>query len=1045
MHGSFRLRPPEPRPGFLSRPRLLRSVAKRWDHRVTALVGGAGVGKTTLLVQAMLENRLAPRGREIWVGLEPHDSEADRLASLIAAALIESEQDHEGDTHTGTSIPNIDTIRLMTGTAGEDAAESASRIAELLWLRSPDHTCLILDDVHHIATGSGAAAWLEQLLAQLPSNAHMVLASRTELALPSEGLDDDALVLREDELVFTPTEVAEFASQRDLDPARLDATGGWPAMAELTAMIRHPGRYLWDEVLEPLGSERRHVLAVLCDLGGADDQLMTVARGLPTQLDEALDGVPLITHDADGWHRPHSLWNEAPDLFLTKEERARIRRRAAGELCQRGRFDEAFKLAHEAELWSAVRETLRAACLHHDRLRSGQVGQWLSVLPDTVRGTPEGHLAHALHTAATAPERADEALDAALEACRSAGDVDGELAAISRRGQLAWWRHDVDTLVKLFPRVIELEAHGHASARGLASFGRALIADMAGDDETVLAELDSIQPQTLDATWDALASWLRGTTCLFLGRPEEADEIAERRIPTADPATRAVLEGMQVAAWWHLGQTEKVMERAAETVERLSPGGATNLQVGRLLATNAFAHTGDVRSARRWYDEAVESRVPAEGVIAVYTTAAKAVLELAEGDEAAAAATLRAAFDGGRHGDYLLRTGARIIVPLSYVLLPEIREYLDQAPLRASLRVPRDLAALVVAMRTGRTAALRDCELPDLGVVRTALHVRLAAELAVGLASVGRPEGLALLDVLGPAGRAAVRDTTKGATTRLTKPAKALLAAVPAPPPQPTYLSVLGPLLIHRGTPDSEPIRTPDLHRRKVHALLAYLLQNRRTTRTAICAALWPDLPERAAANNLSVTLNHLLRILEPWRKPGEPPFLARTEGPAITLIVGAHLHVDTDTFAQHLASAHRAESDGMPFVALEHYLAAMDFYRGDLHDDLDPDTADWLTLDREHYRTRFITTATRATHLLHDRGDMYRAQITAQRLLTVDPWNESAYTTLITANLDQGNLVGAQRLLDQCLASLDDLGIPPSPATQQLQQKLAVPETRSG
>jgi hypothetical protein len=32
-----------------------------------------------------------------------------------------------------------------------------------------------------------------------------------------------------------------------------------------------------------------------------------------------------------------------------------------------------------------------------------------------------------------------------------------------------------------------------------------------------------------------------------------------------------------------------------------------------------------------------------------------------------------------------------------------------------------------------------------------------------------------------------------------------------------------------------------------------------------------PD--ERAAANNLGVTMNHLLGLLEPWRQRGEPSF----------------------------------------------------------------------------------------------------------------------------------------------------------------------------
>jgi ATP/maltotriose-dependent transcriptional regulator MalT len=78
---SFRFVPPEPRRGALFRPRLLRALLGRWEHRVTLLAGGPGFGKTTLLAHAIGENRLAPRGDDVWLGVEPHDRNADVLAS----------------------------------------------------------------------------------------------------------------------------------------------------------------------------------------------------------------------------------------------------------------------------------------------------------------------------------------------------------------------------------------------------------------------------------------------------------------------------------------------------------------------------------------------------------------------------------------------------------------------------------------------------------------------------------------------------------------------------------------------------------------------------------------------------------------------------------------------------------------------------------------------------------------------------------------------------------------------------------------------------
>src|SRR4029450_2923287 len=88
MTRSFRFEPPAPRPGSLTRPRLLRALLGRWEHRVTAVVGGPGLGKAALLAQAVAENQRAPRGEDVWIGLGPSDADGDTLArDALAAGL----------------------------------------------------------------------------------------------------------------------------------------------------------------------------------------------------------------------------------------------------------------------------------------------------------------------------------------------------------------------------------------------------------------------------------------------------------------------------------------------------------------------------------------------------------------------------------------------------------------------------------------------------------------------------------------------------------------------------------------------------------------------------------------------------------------------------------------------------------------------------------------------------------------------------------------------------------------------------------------------
>jgi DNA-binding SARP family transcriptional activator len=1025
MYRSFRFVPPEPRLDSLTRPRLLRSLLGRWQHRVTALTGGPGLGKTTLLAQAIAENRLAPRGEDVWIGVEDADADADRLARVIAAAVA-----GRGDEDPRRGNGSRDT-----------ATPEPSAIAAAVWHRAPTEACIVLDDVHLLPAGSTGAAWLADLVEALPANGHLVFASRSEPPIPLTRIGVQGAVLRlgEDDLRFDDAELSGFAARRGLDPLRFGETGGWPAMAELAASVeeRFAGSYLWEEVLEPLGTLRRHVLAVLCDLGGADERLVSAAVGAPVDLRAALDGVPLVARGADGWHVPHGLWRNAPGLALAPVEQAQVRRRAIEHLNGRGRYDDAFALLHEVDLWEAAPAVLRSACLAIDRLMPNQLGRWLAMSPERVRESLAGQLATGVHTTFTTPDRAVDPLREAMTRARADGDLDAEMAAIAQLGQIAWWRQDLDALGDLGGRLLDVESSGHPVARALASIARALLADLDGDDATVVAELGSFDSSVLDTVWEISAGWLCGVVQLDLGDLVATIEIVDRLTPS-DKAMRHIVDALRLRTWWRLGRVDEVTAELPSVIAAEERGGATySLHLGQVLGSVVFSHAGDVAMGRRYLDDALATAPPPPDGSRRSAQLASAIAsqQLAEGDEAGAAATLREALADHELDRGQDRRAWRQVLATSYVLLPETRAHWDAAPLRGHLGIARELASAVVTVREGGGEwLLRRLDLGDLGVVRAALHHRLAAELAVGVSAIGRTEGRALLELLGSAGRAAVRDTVQ-ARSQQAKQARALLAAVPAPPPRVTYLRVLGPLAVHRDDWDGDDVVDPEMRRTRLQELVAYLVGHRRTNRAAITAALWPDLDERAASNNLGVTLNHLLRLLEPWRDSGEPAYLLRFDGQSVQLVTDGHLHLDVDRFDEHLRAAAAAEADGAPSVALDHNLAAVGLYRDQLYADL-PETA-WLALDREHYRGRFVAAAVRAGQLLLGLGDVEQAQAVAHRALLVDAWAEEAYTVLVGAALARRDRSAALRMLGRCLEAVKDLGVDPSDATQQLQRRL--------
>ena len=717
MPRSFRFQPPSPRLPSLTRPRLLRALLGRWEHRVTSVIGGAGLGKTTLLAQAIGENRLAPRGDDVWIGVEPGDSDGDALARDALAAL------HDAGPAGGGH-------RARTA----DAAPRPEAVADAVWRRSPTAVCLVFDDVHLLPAGSPGAAWLAALVDALPSNGHVLLAGRTDPPLPLARLlaHGDLLQVGNDDLRFTEEEVASFAADRGIDDVgSLGSAGGWPAMTELAASV--PGHraddYLWEEVLAPLGDARRRVLAVVADLGGADDELAAAVLDEPVDLGVVLDGVPLVASDDRGWRVPHPLWRTVPALALAEDDRRQVRRRSVAHHLAAGRFDDALALAVDTGLDDVVPGILRAACLGPGRPPAARLARWLEEMPPSAAGTSGAALAAGLHSALVSPGDAIEPLRAAWDLFRADGDVDGELATIALLGRVTWWLARLDVLGELLPRVLELEAEGHPLARALAGIGRAVVADLDGDDATVIAVLEGIEPGALDPGWAAVADWLRASTLASSGRALEALAVLDAMPPTSDPAFAATSEGGRLTALWALGDVDTVAEEMPGLLDRVREAGlAQNRLVGLAQAVVVWSTLGEIETAAAHLDEARLAEREAGAGSTARMALAEATLRAASGDEATAITLLEDAIARHGLGDGSDRRPWRVALPLTYILVPNSRASWDDAELAGHVDDARALARAVVRLRAGDARAVPTLAargVPPVNVIRTALATAL--------------------------------------------------------------------------------------------------------------------------------------------------------------------------------------------------------------------------------------------------------------------------------------------------------------------------------
>jgi DNA-binding SARP family transcriptional activator len=995
------------RDGALLRPRLLARLVGRWDKRLVLVTGGAGLGKTTLLAQALADNALAPRGFDAWLGAAPADVDARHLCAGLLEAL-------------GATVPS-------------EATPAA--VADAVWALAPTQVSLVIDDAHVITANSSAALAITELLDTMPANGHLVLASRTRPAFAVARLvaHGDVIEVSEHALRFDDDEQAAFARLRSVAPDVVSAAGGWPALAALRveSSTSVGDDFLWEEVLRSLDGDQRAALSVLCDLGGGDNDLVSVTLGRDIDLG-LLSDVPLLARTPDDWIEPHPLWKPVAAGRLALDDRAATRARGVARLIERDRLSEAFDLIASMDLWDQAPALLRHACLMGARPSAGELRRWLDRCPPEMLSTPGGLLAEAVHALMVTPAAAIDALRTAIAACRAVGDDDGEIAAVAHLGRIALWHQDLASIVEFAPRVSGLAAAGNEAARGLERLGLAMYHDMNSNDAGVLEALSGIPKDALDAPWQAVASWYRSVALHTLGDPTAALASIEAGVAQADPVLALTLAYSRHLSLWALGRIEEVENTASELRAATVAAGVThNITGGFADGSREASHLGHDDEAAGRLRRARDSLQPNQANAAVRIALADASLRVLRGDEEGARAVLVGAL-----ADYPLETGPprrawRDALALTYVMVADARAEWDRTELPGIWSRVRDYAAAVVAGREPIGGDPLDrLDLADLDVVRAALPLPFAAELAVRLHARGRPEGAALLDRLGAAGRDATRALTE------TRPsargdARSLLAAVPPQPRVRVEIAVLGPIEIRH---DGVAVMHEAARRERVRALLAFLHATRSTSREIVAAALWPDLEERAAANNLRVNLSYLLQALEPWRADGDPSYFVRTSGTRLQFVAAS----DADDFDRNIAMARAAEEAGLVSVALDHHLAAVAVYRGQLYEDLDE--AQWFGLAREHYAGQCRASAVRAAQLLSAANDTDRAGELARRALELDPWCEAAYAVLIAGALARDDRRGAVRLLRECVAVLNDLGVEPSLEIAALERRIPSP-----
>ena len=508
-----KLTPPPVTPEHVQRQRLFERLHVGATRRLTLMTTPAGFGKTTLLSSwyAACAERPASEREPVlaWLSLEPADNDPARFWAYVLRALRQGHEQATPDHPLMTLevAPQASTETLLTALLNAYSARSRHPT-----LATSGETVLILDDYQHI-TNQAIHNAMTFLLEHLPSNLHLVIASRTSPQLPLTGLraSGQLVEIAADDMRFTAEELARFL-QNTLhisftidEVARVAArTDGWILPAHLAALAWR-GDQNADTFIASLRGDQQALVAYLVtevfEQQPADIQRFLLATSLLTQCTASLcDAVLQQTNsqrileqlererlflipldEAHHWYRYHTLFVAFLHNRLRQtspEDIAVWRRRAADWYLEEGSAEqEALLLAlpHLIALqdWARAARLIEAAA---ERMlwQKGEMTtllHWLGMFPPAVVDeSPRLALAYAWALALTGQFDAAEAMLRSVERFLSAGDaqtppperaslrrqIAGEMLAI--RARITAF-HDVDRATALAEQALQRLDH----------------------------------------------------------------------------------------------------------------------------------------------------------------------------------------------------------------------------------------------------------------------------------------------------------------------------------------------------------------------------------------------------------------------------------------------------------------------------------------------------------------------------------------------------------------------------------------------------------
>ncbi len=221
---------PRRRRGAVDRPRLNDRLSRGAESALTLVSAPAGFGKTTLLAEWLAVASSGGRSAG-WLSLDQRDNDPVLFWTYLISALK-------------TAAPGVGegALSLLQSPQAPIEAVLATLLNDLAALAHD--VVLVLDDFH-LVDGPEVRDGIAFLLEHLPPQIHLVIAGRTDPALPLARLRarGELVEIRAADLRFTPGEAAAYLNEvmglalTTQHVAALEGrTEGWIAALQLAAL-----------------------------------------------------------------------------------------------------------------------------------------------------------------------------------------------------------------------------------------------------------------------------------------------------------------------------------------------------------------------------------------------------------------------------------------------------------------------------------------------------------------------------------------------------------------------------------------------------------------------------------------------------------------------------------------------------------------------------------------------------------------------------------------------------------------------------------------